>query len=269
MDDQDKLQGAHEVKEAKIEKSTKKHRKWPWVVSILAFIFVVTPILVLGYFGFMPGISNLMGTSKAKDLGIRYNEADYISYQTKTGGQFLNYADAPNNPIDIGKKTIFADPKYMDVDLTQEEITAAINMVGWSWMPITNAQVRLNDGTVEISGNIQMNQVANFVNFINGVGYSQADVDKALGWGERLVSNPPIYVRATASVTNDVVSMQVEQAQIGRFNIPLDTANKVLNSGTNNALNGTFGLSIGSASFDDGQLHFVGTSPTKVYVKKD
>jgi hypothetical protein len=247
----------------------KRRRKWPWVVSVLILVFIVVPIIVLGYLGFIPGLSSLMGATKARDLGVRYSEADYISYQTKTGGQFLDYANAPASAINPAKKTIFADPKYMDVNLTQEEITATINLAGWSRMPITNAQVRFGDGTVEISGNIKMDQISNFVSFIGGVGYNQSDIDKALGWGKRLVGSPPIYVRANASVTNNVLSMQVEQVQIGRFNAPLDIASKVLNTGTVNAMNGTYGFNAGSVSFSNGQLHFAGTSPTAVYVKRN
>ncbi len=258
-----------EVEETNIKPEPKKRRKWPWVVSVLVLVFIVAPVIVLGYLGFIPGLSSLMGATKARDLGVRYSEADYVSYQTKTGGQFLDFATAPVSAINPAKKTIFANPKYMDVNLTQEEITATINSVGWSQMPITNTQVRFGDGTVEISGNIKMDQISSFVNFIGGVGYSQSDIDKALGWGKRLAGSPPIYVRAAAEVVNNVLNMQVEQVQIGRFNAPLDIAGKVLNSGVVNAMNGTYGLNAGSATFSNGQLHFAGTSPTQVYVKHD
>jgi hypothetical protein len=258
-----------EVEDIEAKLQPKKRRKWPWVVSILILLFIVVPVIVLGYLGFIPGLSSLMGATKARDLGVRYSEADYLSYQTKTGGQFLDYANAPASPLNPAKKTIFGDPKYMDVDLTQEEITATINMVGWSWMPLTNTQVRFGDGVVEMSGNLNMNQLSNFVNFIGGVGYSKSDVDKALGWGKRLAGNPPVYIRAAASMTNNVLSMEVQQVRIGRFDAPIDIASKVLNTGTNNALNGTYGLNTNGATFSNGQLHFTGTSPTKVYVKRD
>jgi hypothetical protein len=255
------------VDEPEVKPSVKKRRKWPWVVGTLVLIFIVIPVFVLGYLGFVPGLSSLMGATKARDLGVRYTEADFISYQTKTGRQFLDFANAPDNPLKPGKKTIFADSKPQDTFTTQEEITAAINLVGWSWMPLTNAQVRFGDGTVEVSGNLNMDQISNFVNFIGGVGYNQSDVDKALSWGKRLAGNPPIYIKAAASVTNNVLDMNIEQVKIGRFNAPRDTASKVLNTGTVNALDNTYGLNTESATFSNGQLHFVGTSPSTIYVK--
>jgi hypothetical protein len=258
-----------EVEETEIKLKTKKRRKWPWIVSAVVLVLVVIPVFVLGYLGFVPGLSSLMGATKARDLGVRYTEADFTSYQTKTGRQFLDFANAPDNPLKPGKKTIFADPKPQDTVTTQEEITAAINLVGWSWMPLTNAQVRFGDGTVEVSGNLNMDQLSNFVDFIGGVGYSQSDIDKALSWGKRLAGNPPVYVKATTSVTNNVLSMTVEQVKIGRFSAPLDIAGKVLNTATVNALDNAYGLNTESATFSDGQLHFVGTSPTTIYVKRD
>ena len=248
---------------------TKKRRKWPWIVGSLVLVFVVIPVLILGYLGFIPGLSSLMGATKPRDLGVRYSEADYLSYQTKTGGQFLDFANAPVNPLKPGKKTVFADPKYMDVALTQEEITATINMAGWSWMPATNVQVRLGDGTVEISGNLNMDQITNFVNFVGGVGYDQSSIDKALSWGKRLMNNPPVYVKAATSVKDNVLSMQIQSVQVGRFSAPMDIASTVFNTATENSLNNTYGLNIKSATFGEGQLNFVGYSPTTIYVKKD
>jgi hypothetical protein len=266
MDEDDKSTA---VDEPLNKSEAKKRRKWPWVVGSLVLVFIVIPVLVLGYLGFVPGLSGLMGATKPKDLGVRYSQADFTSYQQKTGRQFLDFANAPANPLKPGKKTIFADPQPQNTATTQEEITAAINLVGWSDMPITNAQVRFGDGTVEMSGNIDLDQVSNFVSFIGGVGYSQTDIDKALSWGKRLAGNPPIYIRASAAVTNNVLAMQVQQVQIGRFNAPLDTANTVLSTGTINALKNTYGLDIQSATFSNGQLHFAGTAPTTVYVKKN
>lgn len=255
------------VDEPEIKPGVKKHRKWPWVVSALVLVFIVIPVFVLGYLGFVPGLSSLMGATKARDLGVRYTEADYVSYQTKTGGQFLDYVNAPTNLLSPGKKTIFANPEYMNVSLTQEEITAAINLIGWSWMPLANAQVRLGDGTIEISGNLNVDQISNFVDFIGGVGYDQASIDNALSWGKRLAGNPPVYIKAAVSVTNNVLNMNVEQVKVGRLSVPMDIAGKVLNSGTVNALDNTYGLNTESATISSDQLHFVGTSPTTIYVK--
>jgi hypothetical protein len=266
-----KVDGETEVEQPKAEVKTdtpkvKKHRVWPWVLGVVIIIILI-PVLVLAFFGFVPGVSNVLGFNKPKDLGVKYTAADYASYQTKTSGQFLDFANAPANPNKPGKKVVFADPKQMDVNLTQEEITATINSVGWLWMPIKNAQVRLGNGTVEVSGNVNAANIPNFVNFIGGVGYPQASVDQASSWA-KILGNPPIYIKANASVTNNVLSLTVTEGQVGKFKIPASIAEKVLKTGTINVKNNAVGYDAQSATFKNGQLHFVGTSPTTIYVKK-
>jgi hypothetical protein len=261
-----------ETKQEEPTQSTtpKKRKKWPWVVGILAVlgVIVLIPLIIFTFMGIMPGFSNWFGFNKPVDLGVKWSAADWASYQQKTGGNFIDFTSAPLNPENNTKKTVFADPKQMDVNLTQEEITAAINSSGWLWMPIKNAQVKFNNGQVEVSGNINTAYIPNFVNFIGGVGYSQADVEQATSWA-KLLGEPPIYIKANASVTNNIPSLQIVEAKVSRFSIPVDIANKVIQTGTNNAIPRTSGLDIQKATFSDGQLNFTGTTPTTVYVKKN
>lgn len=49
------------------------------LVKILAVGFIgiiVVAVLVLGYFGFVPGVSDLMGTNKPRNLGVSYSEVN-------------------------------------------------------------------------------------------------------------------------------------------------------------------------------------------------
>lgn len=243
-----------------------KHKKWPWVVGIFAIIILI-PVCVLGYFGFVPGVSNVMGANKSKDLGVRYTAQDFAVYQNITGATFLNFANAPANPNKPGKKIVFANPKPVDVILTDTQITAAINSTGWSWMPITNTQVKFIEGGLEVSGNLQLTHIKEFVGFVGGVGYSNADIDTGVAWAGKFINNAPVYIKANASIENDVVNLQITNATIGRFNVPVDQSQKVLQTGTTNVVNNTPNLQVTSATFSDGAVHFVGTIPTTVYVK--
>lgn len=246
----------------------KRRKGWVWALAIIAIIILI-PVLVIGYLGFIPGVSALMGSNKPRDLGVEWTVADYESYQSRTGGKFLNYADAPDNPHQPGKKIIFAGGKEIDVALTQEEITATINSVGWTWMPISNAQVRFGEGTVEVSGNLKLNQIVNFVNFIGGVGYNQDSINNAISWASRLAGNPPIYVKAATKVTNNQLALDVQEVQVGRFTAPKAIASKVLNVGASNAINRTPEFDAKSVTFSSGNMNFSGTTPTLVYVKTD
>lgn len=237
-------------------------------LGIGAVLFLVVPLLIAGYFGLVPGLSSLMGANKAKDLGVTYTPADYQTFLAKTQTTMQDFANAPANPEKPGKKVVFANPVTVaDQTVTQEELTAAINESGWLWMPIDNTQVKLTDGTVEISGNLQLDYIVQFISFIGGVGYGQAEIDQAISWGKKLVNNAPIYIKANGSVVNNQLQLAVQEVQIGRYNVPVDIAQTVLSVGTQSAINNTPHLEAQSAQLTNGAIVFTGTHPSTIYVK--
>lgn len=245
----------------------KKHTGLKLFTAIFAGLTVIA-VLTIGYFGFVPGLSSLLGANKPKDLGITYTDEDYKNYTAKTNVQFADFTNAPDNPAKPGKKIVFADPKPLSGSVSQAEITAAINNAGWLWMPLTNTQVRFGDGTVEVSGNLNIDHIAQFITFIGGVGYEQSEVDQAISWASKVIGNAPVYLKANASVTNNVPTIAVTEAQIGRFSVPNDIAQKALQTGAANAISRTPGLQANSTTFSVGQINYDGTIPTTVYVKK-
>lgn len=257
--------------EPKPETKTKKSHTGRNVFIGLAIgliIVIGVPVLIAGYFGLVPGVSTLMGATKAKDLGVTYTPQDYQAFLTKTQTNLQNYANAPVSPDNPAKKTVFADPVVVNNQVvSQEELTAAINESGWLWMPIKNAQVKLTDGTVEIAGNLQLDYITQFISYIGGVGYSQSDIDTAVGWGKKLVNNAPIYIKASGSVTNNQLQLSVQEAQIGRYSVPPEIAQQVLSAGTQSAINNTPHLDAQSATLNNGTITFTGTHPSTIYVK--
>jgi hypothetical protein len=209
-----------------------------------------------------------MGATKAQNLGVTYTQADVTSYQQKTAVTFKDYATAPVNPADPASLTVFADPKTVtDLRITQEELTAAINSSGWADMPIQNAQLRLSDGTVELSGNLNIDNIQNFIQSFNGQNVNQQDIDNALGWAKRLMGNAPLYLKATASVQNNELTFTLTEAKIGRFNIPLPANTSTENSNTKVILKADNFEAV-SAKAVDGALIFTGTYPATIYVKR-
>jgi len=239
------------------------------IFLILVGLFILVPLLVAGWYGFVPGLSGLLGANKPVDLGVRYTEADYNSYLQKTSIKFNDFAQAPDNPNKPGKKTVFADPvTTTGLTLTDEELTSAGAKTDWLWMPLKNAQVKFKPGGLELSGNINVEYLDEFINFIGGVGYSQADVQKGIDYGKKLVGNSPaLYVKASASVTNDTLTYNIQQVKVGRFSVPMDIASKVLSTGTTNAITGADNFEAKSATAIDGALVFEGTYPKTIYVK--
>jgi hypothetical protein len=250
-----------------VEKSKKSHKLLYSLLIIFAVVIII-PVLIAGWFGFVPGLSSIMGANTPRDLGITYTEADYASYKEKTGVAFIDFSEAPENPNKPGKKIVFSDPKTVsNQEFTQEELTAAINSVGWAWMPLKNAQVKFTQDVVEVSGNLNIDNIDKFITFIGGVGYSNENVNTAISWGKKLVGDAPIYIKANATVANDQLTFNLVEAQVGRYSVPQDIADKVLSTGTTNAILKTDNLEATLAQPVDGALLFSGTYPTTIYVR--
>jgi hypothetical protein len=60
------------------KEENKEKNKFP-VFLVVVGILVLIPILVLGFLGFMPIVSDIMGTNRPRDLGVKYTDADYLS----------------------------------------------------------------------------------------------------------------------------------------------------------------------------------------------
>ena len=63
-------------------------------IGILTVVVVL--VLVAGYFGFVPGISNIFGSNKPRDLGVTATLANYSSVTAKDNIQRVDLpADTP------------------------------------------------------------------------------------------------------------------------------------------------------------------------------
>ena len=249
------------------DKPKRKRTKLKISVAVLAILLLI-PILFMGWMGFVPGLSDLFGATKARDLGVQYTDADYSSYLEKTNITLQDFTSAPPNPDKPGKFIVFSNPQtFTDLSVTQEELTAAINEIDWLWMPVKNAQVKLTNGIVEVSGNLNTQYATEFISFIGGVGYSESDVEKVVSYAQKFAADAPVYINATASVEDDKLSFRLNEVQVGRFNVPMDIANTVLSTGTTNAILNTKDLVATSAKPVEGAMLFTGTLPTTVYVK--
>ncbi|MHB1417109.1 MAG: hypothetical protein ACYC1C_17830, partial [Chloroflexota bacterium] len=79
-------------------------------------------------------------------------------------------------------------------------------------------------------------------------------------------SNPPFYVKGTLTVTNNKVSGDVDQLEIGRLSVPanwIDDNKSQIVSFVENRI-AKAGVSVKSATFANGQLSFDGAMPETV-----
>ena len=236
-------------------------------VLITLVILVSIVVLVAGYFGLIPWLADVFGANKPRDLGVRYTQADYTNYLQKTNTQLFSFSQAPVPPARSTDTIIYTDPQPKNVTLTNAEITSRADSSKWKDLPISNVQIKCGaGGVVEISAQLISDRLSNFVNIAGGGGYSPAEIQTGLDWLGFAGKNPAIYLKATASVTNNVASAQVTSAQINRFSLPNDLVSAGAVAMAQTIFTRVTGLNIKSATFSDSGLTFVGDAPTKVYI---
>ena len=203
------------------------------VIGIGIIGIIVLAVLVLAYLGFVPILSDLMGTSKPKDLGVRYSEMNYASGMDKVPNAIVlnpEYLCATCNYTSTGSIAV-------NNSFTQEEFTAMMNKRNSTVGPLRDAQFKFNaDGTVEASGLL---------------------VDPRI--------TGPIYVKGKIdSASGRSASLKLDYAEMGKIPLPSDQA-KIAEDIVNETIQKTFaqnpGLSITSISLEEGKVNFNGTLP--------
>jgi hypothetical protein len=192
--------------------------------------------LVVGYLGFLPGVSDAMGTSQPRDLGVKYTEADYESGLEKIPGHSVSNAEY----LCISCDYTSSGSVPVDNTFTQEEFTAQLNKMNSLKGPLKNVQVKFGEnGTVEASAMVK---------------------DPKL--------TAPIYVKGRLEVAGPhEVRVKLDYAEVGRAGVPGEQAKQA-----EEAANGAFaqffsrnpGLSVESLTVEEGAVRFKGTFPQEI-----
>jgi hypothetical protein len=179
-------------------------KTWVKAAAVIGGI-VLVGVLALGYMGFLPFVSDLMGANKATDLGVKYTTADAATATDKFG-------------------TLMNSPGGASVTLTDSEITAFINdrAAKSDKIPITNTQVKIGaDGTLEIAGNIDMAKLQALA--------SSGDVDDSakslIGTVTSIVKTDPSFsAKASLSVVDGKPVTDLKDLKIGNLGLTPDQA---------------------------------------------
>jgi hypothetical protein len=236
----------------------KEKKKFP-VLLIIILILVLTPILVLGYLGFIPIVSDIMGTNRPRDLGIKYTDADYKSARSKTGVELVALpADTP-----IEQSIQMFGKKPVNTVFTDEELTALANNRKWKYYPVNDVQIKMNpDGTAEVSARLLTGRLLNYGKATGVPEYYMTNVLDKIG----LIPNPPVYIKGKATVVNGQITGNVEKLEVGRIEMPkslVDENNGKLIEFLEGGIQRTPGLTVDSLTFNDGKMNFDGTLPQK------
>ena len=226
---------------------------------------VVIAVLVLGYLGFVPGVSNVFGSNKPVKLGTTFALQDYQSAITKTG---IKMNDNLANLAVLKSDKVYGPPMPVNVDFTPSEALAFLNLKPYPDKPVKDWQLRFNsDNSVEISGLVDIEKITNYA---LQYGASAENVQQALDIVKKigvLTKELPIYAKGQVSVVNGQVNFNADNLKVGKLSIPTSQVNNRQNE-INDILNKveqrTTGFTVKNASIVSGKLHFEGTLPSTV-----
>ena len=238
-----------------------------FIIGIVAVVVVI--ILVAGYFGFVPGVSNIFGSNKPVNLGTTYTAQDYKSAVAKSGVQLLNNVDTVS--LEETQK-IYGPAKQVNVDFTPAEVLALLNdKTHAPNFPLKDFQLRVNpDGTAEVAAVLMMDNLDKY-GTTHGVNTgSMKEVLDTVKKAGIIAKEVPIYIKGNASVVNGQMSLDADAVKIGRLPISADTVNNnetdIINY-FNNHEKDVPGFSVKNFAIVGGKIHFDGTLPSSVKAK--
>ena len=211
-----------------------------------------------GYFGVIPGIASVFGADKPRDLGITVTKEESVQAQSKTGVAVVALpANAP-----LTQSIVLTGKKPQVYTMTSKEISALANNRTWKYYPLEQVQIRINDdGTVESSGVLNVDLM---MNYVQAIGYSSADVEKALATYKLPLKKLPFYLKTTGEVKDGKVTGSILAAEAGRIPIPeslISDSTPQIISILEEGIAKSPGFSIKSLKFENGNLLFDGTVP--------
>ncbi|MBM3941704.1 MAG: hypothetical protein FJ316_02030 [SAR202 cluster bacterium] len=233
-------------------------KKLLMVAAVVILVLLIVVVGVLGYYGFAPGVSSLLGANKPKDLGVSYTEQHLQSARAKLGQQFMTLPQGTS----AAQSRQYSGQKSINASFTQEELTALVNDQRWAYHPVTDAQVRINpDGTVEFSGKLLIDRLDGFGQSIR---LSQQEQSYAQDFLKFVKTDPAIYAKGSLTVVNNQLDLNVTEAKVGRLDVPVDDVTddpSYMNEVAQRARASVTGLSVTSLNFQGGQMNLNASIP--------
>ncbi|OIP97559.1 hypothetical protein AUK40_02885 [Candidatus Wirthbacteria bacterium CG2_30_54_11] len=255
------------------------------IIAAFLGLVVLGIVLVLGYLGYIPGLSALLGANKPRDLGVTWTQEDLASVHQKSGVDYQFGALPSDTPPE--QSVIYKGTREVKQEFTSSEITASLNNKNSKYYPFQDVQVRFNaDGSGEISGKIDKAKLKGFATVID---FPSAVSSRAI---DLLPPDPVFYVKMKASLKDNQVAIFEPQAfQIGRMSMPVsmflslvpegifqaayadsiadelgkyDNKREWIISYINRRLGSITGFHADEAYFTDGQLYYDGTLSREV-----
>lgn len=216
-------------------------------------------VLLVGYLGFVPGLSHWLGSDKPRDLGVKYSTEMIDQAQEKTGVEVVQLPDSTSVEASIQ----LSGQKEVNYSLTSQELTALANR-SWKYFPISQVQLKINsDGSVEGSGVVDINKISAYS---KAVGFSVETAEKTIDDYKIPRMVIPFYFKFTGNAKDNQVNLQPQALEVGRLGIPggvLSENARKLSEFLSISISRSPGFSIKTLTFSDGKMNFEGTVPEK------
>ena len=246
--------------------ATGKGHRFFWIVGSIVVV-VLIPVLALGWLGFVPGVSAMLGTNQPRDLGVQYTPSDLASIERKSGIKFRDTTDAPDHPARPGREELLADPKSLETSFTQEELSAALNSASLPWLPLKDVQIKLSANAIEMSGLLKSEGMPGLLKIAAVPDLMESNLARVAGYVEKLGINVPVYIKASGGVENSELNLELQQFSVGRFKVSPGVLAKVVPGGIHKTIKSSDSFAIHTATLRNGSLAFTGTLPTTIYAK--
>ncbi len=171
-------------------------------ITILTLTTLALGVLTVGYLGFIPGVSDVMGTNKPIDLGVVYSSTDLNSIKEK-----LTKISTASKPT--------------QVQLTSNELTALlVDQAEISdSIPIQQPQVKVTETGIQVSGVLDVEKFRK----ISETSEISASLKSRIDTAVNLVkTNPSIYMDISLSIQDGELQTMINQAKIGQISIPME-----------------------------------------------
>jgi hypothetical protein len=224
-------------------------------------IIVLAAILLLGYFGFVPVVSNIMGANTPRDLGVRATAAHLASANAKLGVTFTVLPSTAEGKASLSE----TGTQPVNVQLTSEEVTALVNdhSEKWKYYPIDHVQVKINtDNTIELSGVLRVDR---WKGYADATGLPESGRSQIRPYLSVFTSNPAIYMKGTLSIQN-YPQLSVSEIDLGRLGVTQSQFNDYLYAVESfiSHVDNLYQIHITQLKAEGGMLRVVGSEPTNV-----
>ena len=206
------------------------------IAVVLVILIIISVIAATGIF-YIPGVSEILGTNKPRDLGVKADPAKFNSLLARENVKL----SGPASNYDLTANIRYGQAQPMDVTVSSEELTSMMQATNNAKGPLKNMQVKLgNNNQMEMS--------------------ADADLQK---YGYPVKG--PVYLKGTLEKSGSgSVNVMIKEGSLGLIPVPesiLQQGGDGIEQQINHQLGAMPGMRIDNLEIQNGQLRYSGAFP--------